>query len=76
MQQDEPLIGSNSTMLEKDYDSELVNEQVVADIGLKLHTEIQTSTDQVDATKRVFENGDTSVLHVPLGDADTLVGCS
>jgi methylphosphotriester-DNA--protein-cysteine methyltransferase len=47
-----------------------------ADIGLKLHTEVQTAADQVDTAKRVLENSDASVLDITLRDADTLVGCS
>jgi hypothetical protein len=47
-----------------------------ANISLKLDTEVQTATDQVDATKRVLENGDASILNISLRDADTLVGCS
>jgi hypothetical protein len=47
-----------------------------ADIGLKLYTKVQTSADQVDATKRVLENGDASVLNISLRDADALVSCS
>jgi hypothetical protein len=47
-----------------------------ADVSLKLDTEVQTATNQVDTTKRVLENGDASVLDIPLGDAYTFVGCS
>ena len=47
-----------------------------ADIGLKLHTEVQTAADQVDTAKRVLENSDASILNISLRDADTLIGCS
>jgi hypothetical protein len=46
-----------------------------ANVGLKLHTKVQTAADQVDTAKRVLENGDASILNISLRDADTLVVC-
>jgi hypothetical protein len=47
-----------------------------ANTSLELHTEVQTTANQINTAKRVLENGNASVLDITLGNADTLVGCS